>query len=89
MKKLKISKKNLKIVKTFIQSQILLETLDELKDESSYLLKLETKKYINKLEEIVEPIILNMYESNPELFLKMSNELRKDIKKIQLNFETI
>jgi hypothetical protein len=88
-KKLKISNKNLTIVKTFLQCQILLESLDSVNNESGYTIKHETSKYLKKLEKIVEPVILSMFKSNEKLFTRMINKIRKDINGIDAFFELI
>jgi hypothetical protein len=88
-KKLKISNKNLTIIKTFLQCQILLESLDSVSNESGYTIKHETSKYLKKLEKIVEPVILSMFKSNEKLFTRMINKIRKDINGIDAFFELI
>lgn len=89
VKKLNISKKNLEIVKTFLQCQILMESLDSVNNESGFIIKHETSKYLKKLEKIVEPVILSMFKSNEKLFNRMINKLRKDINGIDNFFEII
>jgi hypothetical protein len=89
VKKLNISKKNLEIVKTFLQCQILMESLDSVNNESGFTIKHETSKYLKKLEKIVEPVILSMFKSNEKLFNRMINKLRKDINGIDNFFEII
>ncbi len=89
MEKLKITEVELDIVKAYLQCTILIETLDEVLNESTFQLKASTKNYLHFLKNKVEPIINSMYNSNPKLYEKMTNELRTNVDSINNYFEII
>jgi hypothetical protein len=87
--KLKIKEEDFNVVKAYFQLQILLETLDEVYDESKMNLKGATKNYLNVIKVRAEKILNGMYQTNPNLYEKICNELREDVDKIEKHFEII
>lgn len=86
MGKFNISKKEFEIVKGYLQSQILIETLDEIEYDNVRELKYRTKNFLNYLKIEVEPILTSMYKSNPDFFVELTNKLRLDIESINKYF---
>lgn len=77
MTKLKIKKQDFIILKAYIQAQLLLETLDDVEEESRMEIKKSTKKYKNSLEKKVKEVMKYTYNSNPTLFSDMMLEMKK------------
>lgn len=86
---MKINRENYLILKAYIQAQLLLETLDEVENESRMNIKQSTKKYKNVLEPKIEQVIKNTFESNKEMFDKIILNLGKDIDNLSKHFEII
>ena len=84
--KLNISLQNFNILKAYLQAQILLDTLDDIEDESRLNIKLSTKRYKNDLENKINEIVKNTFKSNPDLFDQLTSDLRKGINTINKHF---
>lgn len=87
--KLKIKKENYHILKAYIQAQLLLETLDDVEDESKMGIKNSTKKYKESLENKVEEVMKNTYNSNPVLFSEIMLEMKKYSDSLNKFFEIV
>ena len=60
----------------------------DVKDNSFHDLKLRTTNYLSFLENKMQPIILNTFKSNPDLFENILNDIRNN-KSIEKHFEII
>lgn len=80
---LKIKLKDFNLLKTYLQTQILLESLDELEYDSTQQLKMKTKNYKLFLDKKIAPIINNTFKSNPKKFDDIVNSMKnfEDLKK--------
>ena len=83
---LDITEKNFNILKTILITQVLLESLDELKDTSIFSLKHKTKQYLTFLEKEIEPIVYNTFKSNPQFFEQLIKETQDNINNINKYF---
>jgi transcriptional regulator of heat shock response len=86
---LKIKKSDLTILKAYLQSQLLLETLDDVEDESRMSIKHSTKKYKDSLEKKIEQVIGSTFKSNPKMFDEIIMSMRNGVDNINNYFETI
>jgi hypothetical protein len=87
--KLKIKKENYHILKAYIQAQLLLETLDDVEDESKMGIKKSTKKYKESLENKIGEVIKNTYNSNPTFFSEIMLEMKNYSDSLNKFFEII
>ena len=87
--RLKIKKENYQILKAYIQAQILLETLDDVEEESKMGLKHSTIKYKKTLEHKVEEVMKNTYNSNSKVFSEIMLEMKKYSDSLEKFFEII
>jgi transcriptional regulator of heat shock response len=86
---LKIKKSDLTILKAYLQAQLLLETLDDVEDESRMSIKHSTKKYKDSLEKKIEQVIGSTFKSNPKMFDEIIMSMRNGVDNINNYFETI
>lgn len=84
---MKITKQDLALVQAFLQTQILVETLDQVEDYSVGHLKALTKNYNNALKVHTNKVIQNMFLSNPEFYETLSNNLRQKINSLDKYFD--
>jgi hypothetical protein len=85
--KLKIKKQDYLILKAYLQTQVLLDTLDDVENESKMDIKHSTKKYKQSLENKVNEVIKNTFNSNRELFSMILMDLNSGIDSIEKYFE--
>lgn len=76
-RKINIKLSDFYILKAYVQAQHLLETLDDVENESKMDIKFITKKYKNQLEKKIKGVIHNTFKSNPQLFDKIILEMNK------------
>lgn len=86
---MKIKENDYNILKAYIQAQLLLETLDDVEDESKMNIKHITKKYKKQLEHKITQIVNNTFNSNNELFEEIITNASKQIDNIKNYFEII
>lgn len=89
IEKLKITYSDLLILKAYMQSQMLLETLDDVQDESRLNIKHSTINYKGKLEGKINEIIKNTFNSNPNVFESILKDMRKGNDVINCYFKII
>lgn len=83
---LNISQENFNILKAYLQALILLDTLDDIEDESRLNIKQSTKRYKSDLENKINEIVKNTFNSNRELFDQLIIDLRNGINTINKYF---
>jgi len=89
MEKLKIKSSDYNILKAYIQAQLLLETLDDVEEESKMNIKHATKKYKTQLESKIEEVIKNTFNSNKTFFDEIMKTTQKNFDKINNYFQII
>ena len=87
--KLKATRKEVEIIKSFFQIQILLETMDEVYYSTMFHIKGATSTYLEILKNQAEPILESMHKTNPSLYLDVTKKLRKSVSSIDSYFEII
>lgn len=86
---IKIKLQDYYILKAYIQAQHLLETLDDVENETKMNIKYITKKYKKQLEKKVKYVIDNTFKSNPELFDKIILDMNKYSNEFDKHFKII
>lgn len=89
MNKLDIKLQDFYILKGYLQAQLLLETLDDIEDESKMNIKHSTKRYKKDLESKITIIIENTFNTNKELFEKILIDMRNSNNTIDKYFSII
>jgi signal recognition particle subunit SEC65 len=75
--KLEIKKANLSMVKALMVTQVLIEILDDISEEVQFnLIKKRTKTYSKWLEDEVNLMVKNTFNSNKDLVNKMIENVR-------------
>ena len=87
--KIKVTRKDMEVVKSFFQIQVLLETLDDVYYSTTFNVKKQTSKYLEFLKIEVEPILKSMYVSNPKLYQTIIDDLRNNVNEIEKYFKII
>jgi len=87
--KLKIKLSDFLILKAYMQAQLLLETLDDIENESKMGIKHSTKIYKDSLEHKIQQVIKNTFKSNQQLFDKIILDMNKGLNSMKEYFEII
>lgn len=88
MDKLKISKGDLSMVKSLMLIQVLIEELDDITDEVQFkIIKKKTKEYSKWLDDEVNLIIKNTFNSNTNLVNEMIRNVRNGSNENEKFFE--
>ncbi len=87
--KLKIKSSDLLILKAYMQAQLLLNTLDDVEEESKMGIKHSTKIYKESLENKIQQVIKTTFNSNRELFDEIILDMNIGLNVLEKYFEII
>jgi hypothetical protein len=87
--KIRATRAEFEMIKSFFQIQILLESLDDVYYSTNRQIKAATKNYLNILNVHADSILKSMYLSNQELYQLATNKIRNCVDEIENYFEII
>ena len=87
--KIRATRAEFEMIKSFFQIQILLESLDDVYYSTNRQIKAATKNYLNILSVHTDSILKSMYLSNQELYQLATNKIRNCVDEIENYFEII
>lgn len=87
--KIRATRAEFEMIKSFFQIQILLESLDDVYYSTNRQIKAATNNYLNILNVHADSILKSMYLSNQELYQLATNKIRNCVDEIENYFEII